>query len=61
MELEVTNVDLVRRGLNLMLLNEVNNPLFYTSFFLHILVLTPISKLRFLNKDKLTIVKNTTL
>jgi hypothetical protein len=61
MELEVTNVDLIRRGLNLMLLSEVTNPLFYTSFFLRILILTPISKLGFLNKDRLTIVINTTL
>jgi len=62
MELEVTIVDLIRRGLNLMLLSEITNPLFYTSFiFAHILVLTPISNLHFLNKDRLTTVKNTTL
>jgi len=36
MGLEVTSVDLIRRGLNIMLLSEITNSLFYTSFFAQI-------------------------
>jgi hypothetical protein len=60
MDLEVTSVDLIRRGLNIMLLSEITNPLFYTNSFAHI-VLTHIPNLHFLNKDRLTTVKNTNL